>query len=78
MELQQAVRSSAHLLVIFPQLEDLQLAQRVVKVGRIGRAALGFHLSRASRLHTFLHEKIHCLVERHRARVHLLASDNAV
>src|SRR5215471_2527063 len=61
--------------VILAQLEDLQLAQRVVKIRRIGSTALCLARSVHSSLITFFHEKVYALIKSHLAGMHLYADN---
>ena len=49
--------AAAHLFVVFAQLQNLQLPQRVIKISRIGSAALGLDHAHFVRLVAFLSKK---------------------
>src|SRR5580658_490852 len=64
-------------LQVGTQLEDLQLAERVVQVGRVRGTAFGLHLARVARLVALLDEEVARLLQRHLAGVQHDADDVA-
>src|SRR5262249_25058021 len=76
-ELAERKRRSLLFAEVFAQLEDLQLAQRVVEVGGVRGTALGFDIGDPGRLETFFDEKFARLIEGEFAAMHLEASDEA-
>src|ERR1700737_2881486 len=77
MKLQQGKVAAPPLAVIFTQLENLQLAQSVIEIGRVGSPALGLLLGHGRHLIAFVDEECLSLVQSHFPRVHFYPGDKA-
>src|ERR1051326_1273297 len=63
------------LVIVLAQFQNFEFAERVVEIRGVGRTPLGFALAERSNLHSFIHEEIDTLLNRHPTGMHLDSDD---